>query len=219
MKKAIAVVGFVLMVLATSPAYAIDIQLGVGDSGTYILGEAFSHMDLNGGGSCGAECRESTIVNVLIGRGTNTRTVRTEGSIPEYYRSANIFSPLPATTEAEGFVRTSFTTSGDWVKITITRPYLYLVAAYDGKNTGAEAWYIGDISGGNTLWIPKDAYRTGTAYTGTNGGYSLVAGDGKAGGLTSWSVWSPVTVPDGGTTAALLGLALVGLGFARRFKG
>ena len=36
---------------------------------------------------------------------------------------------------------------------------------------------------------------------------------------TSWAACNPTTVPDGGTTAALLGLAMAGLGFARRFRG
>src|SRR5437762_12031272 len=61
--------------------------------------------------------------------------------------------------------------------------YLYLFAKYDGPNYGSEVWYVGDLSG--IITIPATA-----------GGY----------GLSGWTLFgSAGSVPDGGTTAMLLG--------------
>ena len=65
----------------------------------------------------------------------------------------------------------------------------------DGPNYGSEVWYVGDLSG--TITIPATA-----------GGY----------GLSGWTLFgSASSVPDGGTTAMLLGAALSVLGLARRY--
>ena len=74
---------------------------------------------------------------------------------------------------------------------------LYLFAKYDGPNAGAEVWYIGGLTG--TITIPAQGL------------------EGQKYGLSGWSIWGggPVTTPDGGVTAALLGLGLAGLGGLR----
>jgi protein with PEP-CTERM/exosortase system signal len=72
--------------------------------------------------------------------------------------------------------------------------YLYLFAKYDGPNQGSVVWYVGDLSG--LIDIPADW-----------NGY----------GLSGWTLFgSAGSVPDGGTTAMLLGAALGALGTARR---
>lgn len=67
--------------------------------------------------------------------------------------------------------------------------YGYLFAKYDGPNYGSEVWYVGDLSG--VIKIPAKA-----------GGYAL----------SGWTLFGPGggQVPDGGSTLALLGLALLG---------
>jgi VPDSG-CTERM motif len=79
--------------------------------------------------------------------------------------------------------------------------YLYLFAKYDGPNAGSEVWYIGGLSG--VITIP---------------GFGLPENNNKY-GLSGWSIWKgPVSTPDGGTTATLLGLGLTGLaGLRARF--
>ena len=74
--------------------------------------------------------------------------------------------------------------------------YSYLWAKYDGPNDKAEVWYVGDLSG--IITIPA-----------SDNGY----------GLSGWTLFGPGVpgVPDGGTTAMLLGAALGALGMARRF--
>jgi VPDSG-CTERM motif len=77
--------------------------------------------------------------------------------------------------------------------------YSYLFAKYDGKNAGAEVWYVGGISG--IITIP---------------GFGLA---GQNYGLSGWTLFGPGVpqVPDGGATVMLLGAAISALGMARRF--
>jgi len=128
-----------------------------------------------------------TYVNHLVGMALGTSD-KADGQT--YFRSNNSFSPLPQAVLgglADGTSTTIDLGSG---------LYTYLFAKYDGPNYGSEVWYVGDLSG--TITIPATA-----------GGY----------GLSGWTLFGPGVpgVPDGGTTAMLLGAALSVLGLARRY--
>ena len=105
-------------------------------------------------------------------------------------RSFNFFGPLPGPAVSA--------LSGNGASISIgSGLYSYLFAAYSqGSNTQYVVWYIGNLSGDIT--IPSEL------------GNSLLIG---------WTLFGPggQGVPDGGTTAMLLGTALGALGMARRF--
>ena len=128
-----------------------------------------------------------TYVNHLIGMALGT-TDTADGQT--YTRSNNDFGPLaPAT--LTGHVNGTSTS----INLGAGGTYVYLFAKYDGPNYGSEVWYVGDLSG--IITIPATA-----------GGY----------GLSGWTLFGTAgTVPDGGTTAMLLGAALGSLGMARRF--
>jgi hypothetical protein len=70
--------------------------------------------------------------------------------------------------------------------------YLYILGKYDGPNYGSEVWYGAGLTGEITLPF----FGNGSQY-----------------GLSHVYVFNgtPVTTPDSGTTAALLGLAMTGL--------
>src|SRR6266540_726130 len=107
-----------------------------------------------------------------------------------FTRSNNDFGPL-APAVLTGLVNGTSTS----IDLGAGGTYLYLFAKYDGPNYGSEVWYVGDLSG--IITIPATA-----------GGY----------GLSGWTLFgSAGSVPDGGTTAMLLGAALGALGMARRF--
>jgi hypothetical protein len=129
-------------------------------------------------------------VNALIGLGLGQSTVVTiDGQTNTITRSMNNFGTLaPAV----------FALNGTGTSINLgTTGYAYLLAKYDGPNFGSEVW---DISGKTGIInIPA-----------TGGGY----------GLSGWTLFTPgsqQSVPDGGATVALLGVALGGLGAIRRF--
>jgi hypothetical protein len=104
-----------------------------------------------------------------------------------YFRSNNTFGSLPAAVWA-------LNGSGTTINLGAGGVYTYLFASYSGL--GAEVWYIGDLHG--VITIP--------------GIFNLC-------GLTKWTLFGPtgVGVPDGGTTAILLGIALGTLGICRHF--
>lgn len=131
-------------------------------------------------------------VNHLIGMTENTSGTFMGNN---FTRSNNHFASLPAALTTPGTVTTVNPPSQ--VNINIgTGLYSYLYAKYDGPNAGTEVWYIGDLSG--IITIPGFLGRYGLS------GYTLF-GPGVPG------------VPDGGTTAMLLGAALSMLGVARRY--
>jgi protein with PEP-CTERM/exosortase system signal len=106
-------------------------------------------------------------------------------------RSMNNFGSLPgpATLALRG--------TGTTINLGIQGTYSYLFAHYGGPGGGfAEVWYVGDLSG--TISIPA----TGLGH-----------------GLSGWALFTAPggAVPDGGTTAMLLGAALSMLGLVRRF--
>lgn len=127
-----------------------------------------------------------TYVNHLIGMGLGLSD-KADGQT--YFRSNNAFGSLPQAVLG-GLVDGTSTTINLGTGL-----YTYLFAKYDGPNYGSEVWYVGNLSG--VITIPATA-----------GGY----------GLSGWTLFGPGTpsVPDGGTTAMLLGAALGALGMARR---
>jgi hypothetical protein len=101
-------------------------------------------------------------------------------------RSLNDFGPLADPV---------FALNGTSTTINLgTVGYDYLFAKYDGPNFGAEVWYVGDLSG--VITIPN-----------TGGGY----------GLSGWTLFTGQAqqTPEGGSTVALLGLALAGVAVLR----
>lgn len=115
-----------------------------------------------------------------------------------FFRSNHAFSPMPQAVLA-GNVKVTFGAnppSSVSINLGAGGLYSYLLAKYDGPNYGTEVWYVGDLSG--IITIPGFAGRYGIS------GYMLF-GPGVPG------------VPDGGTTAMLLGAALSALGVVRRY--
>ena len=127
-------------------------------------------------------------VNHLRGMGLGT-TDQAFGQT--FFRSNNALGQMPQAVLAGNVKGT--TTS---VNLGAGGLYTYLLAKYDGPNYGTEVWYVGDLSG--IITIPATAGRYG---------------------LSSWMLFGPGVpgVPDGGTTAMLLGAALSALGVARRY--
>lgn len=105
----------------------------------------------------------------------------------KYVRSHNAFTPMPNAVAA-------LSGTGSKIDLGGGSTYAYLFASYNGY--GSEVWFVGNMSG--IITIPKL----------TNGH-----------ALTQWTLFGPGVpgVPDGGTTAMLLGAALSALGVARRF--
>jgi len=106
-------------------------------------------------------------------------------------RSINLFGSLPTAT-----VTGSHSGTGTTIDLNAFGTFTYLFAKYDGQNDVSQVWNISGLTG--VITIPADGPL----------GY----------GLSGWILFGPTgQVPDGGTTAMLLGTALGALGMARRF--
>ncbi len=122
---------------------------------------------------------------------TNTRAVPTDPVDPPGT------TPLPPVTAAG--------VSGDAGSINITTGFECLAGKDYGPNGGLGNWDIGSIGAGSTIGDPGNAY-------GDNGD--------RHWGPGGWQYNRPPcqTVPDGGSTASLLGLGFLGLGFVSRCR-
>jgi hypothetical protein len=191
---------------AVSGARGVTLNVGLSDS--LAIGDV-----INGIQPGGQEARDVIMVNNLLTVALNTQSSTLPGDVGDLYqRSGNVFSPLPAAT-ATGAVSASGIADGAvLLDITLTSSFRYLVAAYDGPNGGVEVWDIAGIASGSTISIPRYA-----APIGVNG--QLQQSD--AFRMTGWTLLNPGgnSLPDGGTTALLLGTALAGLGVLKRRIG
>jgi hypothetical protein len=137
---------------------------------------------------------QADYINFMITLGLNTTVTHDFGGaegMQTISRSGNTFGSLP-TASAVGAV------SGTGTSVDLGGgTFTYLFAKYDGQNDNSVVWNIAGITG--TITIPAFG----------PGGY----------GLSGWILFGPGTpgVPDGGTTAMLLGVALGALGMARRY--
>ena len=105
-----------------------------------------------------------------------------------YFRSNNAFGSAPAATFA-------LNGTGRNINLGAGGVYTYLFANYSGA--GSEAWYIGNLSGMITLPAASGLFR-----------------------LSNWTLLGPgagAGVPDGGTTAMLLGMAICALALSHQF--
>ena len=136
-----------------------------------------------------SDADKTALVNHLIGQALQTGdTVILGTSTYSVHRSENDFGSLPGPAVIGP--------SGGGTHITIgSGTYSYIFAIY-GVTTRAFVWYIGDLSGDIT--IPNHVGSDDLS------GWTLFTAGGQG-------------VPDGGTTAMLLGAALGALGMARRF--
>lgn len=135
-------------------------------------------------------------INAMIPLSTGaSTTIAVPGGTDTIYRSENAFTGL-----------TAATLTGDDVSgsnppgtIKLTTGYEYLVGKYDGPNGGLEVWDISSIAAGDTIVIPQDAFGAGNDTYGLSG---WVLFDAQGTGTQN--------VPDGGSTALLLGIAFFG---------
>lgn len=208
--------------LMAGSANAIVIDVGVGDA--HAVGDVAPPISAQGG--YGQVDRDVAMVNELITVALNTTVKKTfsgNGSESYYQRSGKTFASLPVATAVGSDFGDSglnpYLFSGDSAYLTLASQYTYLVAAYDGGNSGVEVWNISDLTVGTSIYFPLYAHLTGysTEKPKTDGQLPLVDGGNiNTFRLTGWSLLNPVSTPDGGLTAGLLGMALAAMGIIGR---
>ncbi len=189
---------------AVISARAITLDVGLTDP--LALGDVIHGIQAGGQVN-----RDVIMVNNLLTLAPGTQSSSIVGDVGDLYqRSLNFPGALPAATGVGAVIASGITDGSALLSITLAGSFQYLVAAYDGPNGGVEIWNIGGLAPGTTIEIPRYAEPTGP-------GGSLQASTRYL--MTGWSLLNPGTppngVPDGGSTALLLGTVLAGLGLLK----
>jgi hypothetical protein len=177
---------------------------GSGNSSQYLLGTVIPGLQGNGGQAA----RDALMTNNLLAMGLGAQDSSTG---PLYSRSFNNFGSLPAATATGAVIATGIQAGTTAVTVSLGTGFQYLVAAYDGPNGGVAVFNVGGLTGSVDLYRYAKPLANGNLLGSNTAqqGYFL---------MTGWSLLNPTgTVPDGGTTVMLLGMAFGALGMARRF--
>ena len=202
-----------IILSAATASNAVTITLNVGLTDPYALGDVIGGIQAGGQAN-----RDALMINNLLTVSLAASSTTISGDLGDLYqRTANVFSPLPAATATGAVVAAaadlSFGTGtfpNGSVFLTLSGTYQYLVAAYDGQNAGAEIYDISGIASGTIIELPRNADNIGPS------GSLQEAAQHQ---MTGWTLLNPTSVPDGGSTVALLGGAIVALGaLGRRFR-
>lgn len=200
--KCVGVLGIGIVAAASNQAQAVVLNTGL--VGANILGDVIPGVNYGDyGGQAGGE---QYMINTLIPMGLNTSLTDVNSVL--FNRSGNTFSPLPLADLANSVQASGggINFDGTYANITLVGTgYRYLVAKYDGPNGGAEVWDIAGLAAGTLVQVPEYAF-------GQQAGQYQMTGW----GLFNPSTNPPPTVPDGGTTAFMLGAALGGLWILKR---
>jgi hypothetical protein len=135
---------------------------------------------------------EVVYVNTLLSLAANVTTT-IDG---ELYKTSS--TDYTGSVSATGAVKMNTTDAG--FSLTVSG-YTYVLAKYDGNNGGSVLWYLN----GATFTLPETSEPLWT-----NPG-------GEGYGISHWTGFggTPPSVPDAGSSLALIGVAMAGLGFMR----
>jgi VPDSG-CTERM motif len=177
----------IAVTLLTAPAYALSID----DDGVVGIIEP-----LPGNGSSAED--ETDWANYLLSLGANdsdTADADDDGNGELYETGDNDYNDVLDTGVQGGSL-------GNDDPIPNVAGAEYVLAKYDGPNAGYVLYYIPDFDGGSGN-LPEFAFPI----WGNEGQYRV----------SHITTFGSTSVPDGGATLILLGMALSGLGMARRF--
>jgi hypothetical protein len=215
MRRFSAVVFCTALLAVAQAANATTITLSVGAGGSvvppdYILGEVIPPEQNVPGGQV---AKDMLMVNTLLPMALGASSL--PGNEPWYYRSTTNFGALPNAVAAGSVPKTDndiVNNDNGYLAFTLSGNYRYLVATWDGTNSGSQVWYIGSIAAGTELRIPFSVNNSGP------GGHLAI--DNKH-DLTHYTLLNPfvATVDEGGSTFVLLATALLGIGLLLRTVG
>jgi len=177
---------------------------GSGNSSQYLLGTVLPGQL----SPPGQAARDAAMTNQLLGMTPLGSQATVSGSL--FSRSFNDFGSLPAAVTTGAVLGTGILDGTTPVTVNLGSGFQYLVVAYDGPNGGVAVFNVAGLTGS------VDLYRY--AHPDLTTGNLIGSNTAQQGffRMTSWTLLNPTGVPDGGTTAMLLGAALGALGVARR---
>jgi hypothetical protein len=130
---------------------------------------------------------QASYVNILVGLAANTTNLQVPIPGGEFYTRTDNFGALPQTSDTGALKQDNANTTFDLG----VGGFTYLIGKYDAENAGMYVWYVAGLTG--TVTMPANS----AGFNGDQGlSHSIAYGPGA-------------TVPDGGSTIALLGGALM----------
>jgi hypothetical protein len=204
---------FGLLSLATQRADAITtgpLEMSYTTDSPYLLGTVIPPD--NSGGQL---ARDMAMTNNLLAQIPLQSQQTLNGAL---YSRTTLAGGLPATA-AGAVLGTGIVDGTTAVSIDLTAigsTFGYLVVAYDGPNGGVAVFNISGVTGTILLYRYASIQLDGQGHPTGNLLGSNTAQQGYH-RMTSWTLLNPTSVPDGGTTVMLLGMALGALGMARRY--
>jgi hypothetical protein len=145
---------------------------------------------------------EAALINLLItlAAGAGPTQLPTPNPITYFDRRASTLDPVGGFPEADGGAGSFSRVNGGIYNGIPVDGYTYLAGKYGGPNVGLHVWYVSGLTG--TYSIPE---KLGDPVDGS-----------KPLGLSHYTLFNPVSVPDGGLTLMLLGGALISIDTLRR---
>jgi hypothetical protein len=176
--------------LLTAMACVMALGLNASTASALAIGDADpNYLGFVDPGSPASADDEVHYIDFLLGVPLSTTVVEDPpGPPPTTWSYTRSDNPCPACPEPTTDFADSNNQPSDSVDVT---GWSYLLAKYGNES---HIWYVGDLDG-----------------------FVDVPLDGPGGGQSHYSLYNPgESVPDGGATAGLLGLAMLGLGYLRR---
>ena len=166
--------------------------------------------------SGGQADRDVLMTNQLVSMTAGQQgTFTVNGTTSLYSRSFNNFGSPPLATATGAVTATGIVDGTTPVTVDLGTGFTYLVVAYDGPNGSVAVFNVAGLTGTVDLFRYAKRETVGGNPTG-----NLIGSNTAAQGffrMTGWTLLNPTgAVPDGGTTAMLLGAALGALGMVRR---
>jgi hypothetical protein len=158
----------------------------------------------------GQAARDAAMANTLLGMATPSQTGTWLDKDNPLYSRTTWPGGGPAATGVNAVLSGSISGGGLTLTITLTQTFRYLVVTYDGQNAGTAVFDVSSLQVGDQIVLSRYAYPDADNHG------DLLQDDGQY-LMTHWTLLNPTSVPDGGATVMLLGVALGAVGLVRRF--
>ena len=183
-----ACIGLLVQYAQATPTLTLSVDPSITSPGTtpFVLG------DINPDNPA-SPANESVFIQAMIGLALGGHSQVTAGSqTDDVYRSMNAFSGLSGIGAQIGSTSTT-------IPFTLSAGNYIIAAKYDGPNGAAEVWFL-TLTQTTSVTIPQNAFGNNNSQYGLSG-------------INTYN--ATTSLPDGGATIALLGLALTSLGLVR----
>jgi VPDSG-CTERM motif len=189
----------------TQRADAAPLEMSWSTNSPYLVGTVVPGVQGQFGGQ--AE-RDAYMTNNLLAMAAPSQGFNLQDG--SFYSRTNM-PPGPAATVTGAVTATGFVDGNTAIDVNLGTGFQYLVVAYDGPQGSVAVFNVGGLTGTIQVYRYAKALANGDLVGSNTAGQGFKL-------ITGWTLLNPTgAVPDGGTTAMLLGAAFGALTMTRRF--